>query len=123
MSESGNRFEWPVTLPLPQISGYALDDAFDVVRPDASLGFASDWRQGQVNAPQYVDFALTLDEEEFAVFDWVVERRTRTGAAWMYIPLKLGAELSVRRCRFASVQKPSLNGLHWTVSGRLELYE
>lgn len=112
--------EWPKTLPVPLASGYSFDDAFEVIRPDASLGFSPSVRRGQINKPKAVSASLLLSFDEFAVFDWLVTRKLRNGAVWVEMPLKFDDGVSPVLCRIVKTS-PAVEGKHWKVSLSLEV--
>ena len=112
--------EWPKTLPIPLASGYLFDDAFEVIRPADSLGFAPEVRRGQINKPKAVSASLLLSFDEFAVFDWLLTRKLRNGAVWVSMPLKFDDGVSAAQCRIVKAS-PAVEGQHWKVSLSLEV--
>ena len=112
--------DWPVTLPVVLAAGYSFDDAFEVIRPADSLGFAPEVRRGQINKPKAVSASLLLSFDEFAVFDWLLTRKLRNGAVWVSMPLKFDDGVSAAQCRIVKAS-PAVEGQHWKVSLSLEV--
>jgi len=116
----GAVMDWPETLPVALASGYSFDDAFEVIRPADSLGFATEVRRGQINKPKAVSASLLLSFDEFAVFDWLLTRKLRNGAVWVSMPLKFDDGVRSVETRIVKAS-PATEGRHWKVSLTLEV--
>lgn len=91
---------WPVTLPIPLLSGYEVELTDPTARTDMESG-AARVRRRSTGAPDGITFSLSMTEAQFLIFRAFWDTEWQQGAAWVYFPVRDGyaAGVSSKECR------------------------
>jgi hypothetical protein len=115
--------EWPNSLPLPLVEGYALTPQEAVLRTDMESGPARQRRRFR-QTPTRITVRWLFSEFEFALFEAWYKYHADEGAQWFQITLLGGLGLLPHQARFTSQFEAGLMpGQLWDVKGVLEVRE
>jgi len=121
---AGLTTDWPAALPSDSVAGpYSIDPHEPTLRGDDEEG-PVDKRRRFEDTP--AGFAVTwrFDFDSFALFLAWWRGVLKDGQRWAQIPLRLGASVETRTCRFrgdAPWQAAPWRGAYWQVSAALEV--
>lgn len=115
--------EWPNSLPLPLVEGYALTPQEAVLRTDMESGPARQRRRFR-QTPTRITVRWLFSEFEFALFEAWYKYHADEGAQWFQITLLGGLGLLPHQARFTGQFEAGLMpGQLWDVKGVLEVRE
>ena len=118
---------YPLTLPLPLQSGYAIKRAPSVIRTSMTDGSVFQRRMRKF-APMTANVTISLQGERKAEFDAFIAS-CEDGAAWFVMPLLIGTKIEPRKVRIQSgktsesLQFRSDGGALWQVVLTLDVDE
>ena len=115
---------WPTTLPPPNVSGYGVNPIDPAVRTDMETGAARSRRRTAARNDQVAATWIFTDAQMAIFRAWFDDPANAAGgAAWFTVNLALGTSGRVSvSARFVGVwQSTALDGLHWSVTAKLEI--
>jgi hypothetical protein len=114
---------WPSTLPVPNLSGYALKKQKAFTRTDRQTGLARQRRTSRV-VPLHVNAAWRFTPSEFTIFKTWHKEAIFDGAAWFTAELNIGFGMQTYTTRFVDdPDEKALPGMNWEVSATLEVID
>lgn len=113
---------WPATLPLPNMSGYQVENGGKVLRTDFDSGPARQRLRFTV-CPDDLSVNWKFKPNEIAIFKAFFKTDIHEGVDWFLITLNMGYGLLEYEARFVSgkYQSQILPGMNWIVSAKLDV--